>query len=219
MTVLERVEDPATVYGLGLAGAPVVWETSATAGVLPVRDWRADRVAGDEHLLARCTGPTLDVGCGPGRLAAALAGRGVPCLGIDLHPDAVALAVARGATAVVRDVFGAVPRPGAWQHLLLADGNIGIGGDPLRLLARCRSLLGQRGSLLVDLAPNGVGLRRGPVRLRLGGRCSGWFAWAWLDLASAARIAGAVGLTITDTWTAGGRRQAELVPTDRWPEP
>ena len=46
--------------------------------------WIADADAVDLRLLDRCAGPTLDLGCGPGRLAAALAGRGVPALGVDV---------------------------------------------------------------------------------------------------------------------------------------
>jgi len=216
MTILEQVDSPGTVYALGLAGASVVWETADDGGLLPIRDWRADRVPGDEDLLARCLGPTLDIGCGPGRLAAALAGQDVPCLGIDVHPRAVDQARRRGATALVRDVFAAIPRAGSWQHVLLADGNIGIGGDPLRLLARCRTLLAADGTVLLDLAPDGVGLRRGSVRLRAGDRRSDWFSWAWLDLAGARAVAAATGLELVGSWTGGGRQQAELAVSNCW---
>src|SRR5437588_12022446 len=50
--------------------------------VMPVARWRAEPDAADELLLARCLGPTLDIGCGPGRLTAALTSRGVPALGL-----------------------------------------------------------------------------------------------------------------------------------------
>ncbi|WP_326639669.1 hypothetical protein OG884_33865 [Streptosporangium sp. NBC_01755] len=48
-------------------------------------------IEGDEHILARCGGPTLDVGSGPGRLTVALTRMGVPVLGIDVTPLAVNL--------------------------------------------------------------------------------------------------------------------------------
>jgi len=35
---------------------------------VPVDMWRGPLLAADESVLARCVGPTLDVGCGPGRM-------------------------------------------------------------------------------------------------------------------------------------------------------
>ena len=40
---------------------------------LPVHRWRRDADPDDLELLAHCEGHTLDLGCGPGRLTAALA--------------------------------------------------------------------------------------------------------------------------------------------------
>lgn len=40
-------------------------------------------------------GPIVDLGCGPGHIAAFLAGRGLPAIGVDLSPAMVALARAR----------------------------------------------------------------------------------------------------------------------------
>ena len=54
--------------------------------------WCRDTLPGDAALLEPCAGPTLDIGCGPGRLAAALALSGTPALGIDVSPAAVRLA-------------------------------------------------------------------------------------------------------------------------------
>ncbi|MDI5941832.1 methyltransferase domain-containing protein, partial [Micromonospora sp. DH15] len=74
--------------------------------------WCRDATAGDSALLARCTGPTLDVGCGPGRLTGALIAAGRPALGIDISATAVRLARGRGAVALQRDVFDPVPGTG-----------------------------------------------------------------------------------------------------------
>ena len=64
---------------------------------LPMTRW-ADRAdAGDAALLAHCRGPTLDIGCGPGRLSAApRRARRHVVLGIDVVPEAVAQTRARG---------------------------------------------------------------------------------------------------------------------------
>jgi hypothetical protein len=56
----------------------------------------------------------------------------------------------RGATAIHGDVFQPLPGEGLWRHILLADGNIGIGGDPDTLLARTRQLLAPGGTALIE---------------------------------------------------------------------
>ena len=40
----------------------------------------------------------------------------------------------RGGAALRRDVFAPLPGEGRWYTALLADGNVGIGGDPVALL-------------------------------------------------------------------------------------
>ena len=121
---------------------------------LPVERWRGQPSEADETLLQRCTGPTLDVGCGPGRLVAALTRRGVPALGIDIAPAAVRSAQLSGAIALRRSVFGRVPGSGRWPFALLADGNLGIGGDPAGLLRRVAALVRVPvGVVLVEVDP------------------------------------------------------------------
>lgn len=126
--------------------------------------WRGDADADDAWLLDRCTGPTLDLGCGPGRLVTALAVRGVPALGVDSSFVARALCRRRGTAMVCRDVFRPLPDEGAWAHVLLADGNIGIGGDPVRLLARTAALLAPGGTALVEAGPEPCELWSGSIR-------------------------------------------------------
>ncbi len=139
------------VYEAGLRaaerGTATGWRVryaDGSATDLPLAAWTVGERPGDRSLLARCAGPTLDLGCGPGRLTALLAARGVPALGVDLAPHAVALCRDRGGTALRRDLFGRLPGEGRWRHLLLADGNVGIGGDPAALLRRCARLLHPR---------------------------------------------------------------------------
>jgi SAM-dependent methyltransferase len=194
------------LYEQALAGlaAPEVERADGTARPLLARQWLT-AVPGDDALLGRCTGPTLDVGAGPGRLTVALAERGVPALGIDITPYAVALARSIGALALQRDVFGALPGAGRWATVLLADGNIGIGGDPVALLRRCRDLLGADGCVVAEVSAPGSGLRREQVRLRTANGPGPWFPWAWVGADEAAATAAAAGLAAVASWTEAGR--------------
>jgi SAM-dependent methyltransferase len=209
--------DPLDLYAEGLDGSAVyLRHADGRRELLPTRRWTAGLQPGDESLLARCIGPTLDIGCGPGRLVRALGERGGSALGIDVSSTALALARATGAPVLQRDVFGDVPRIGRWSRLLLADGNIGIGGDPVRLLARCRTLLSPRGLVLAELsgaapvppataAPAAAGPRRS-VRLEsTSGQVSAWFPWAVVDLGEVRRAAVAAGLRVVAVWQEAGR--------------
>ena len=75
---------------------------------------RAEAFSGEGEL-ADCRGATLDPGCGPGRLTAALAGRGVPTLGIDAAAAAVAWTIERGGRALRRDIFEPPPGGGSME--------------------------------------------------------------------------------------------------------
>lgn len=172
--------------------------------------WIAEADPVDLRLLARCTGPTLDLGCGPGRLVAALAGRGIPALGVDQSVRAVELARARGAAAICRDLFSPLPGEGRWSAALLVDGNIGIGGDPVRLLRRVAGLLTRQGVALVEVADQDVD-RRGVARLRLAdGSWSRPFQWAELGLPTLATLAPRAGWGVTEHWRDAGRTFAAL---------
>lgn len=170
--------------------------------------WSRDDLPGDDTLLARCDGPTLDVGCGPGRLAGALARGGCPALGIDISETAVRLARRRGATALRRDVFDRVPGEGRWHHLLLADGNIGIGGDPARLLLRCRTLLAPGGRLHVEAAAPETTGWSGTAVVEDGSR----LPWACVPVDDLATLAAATAMRLLGTWTEADRWFATLAP-------
>ncbi len=49
-------------------------------------------------------------------------------------------------------MFDPVPGEGQWHWALLADGSIGIGGDPVRLLRRVAELVGPGGRALVEVS-------------------------------------------------------------------
>jgi SAM-dependent methyltransferase len=152
------------LYEHALAGRarPEIEHADGSRKPLPVDGWLSES-PGDKSILDRCEGPTLDIGSGPGRLTVALAERGIPALGIDITPYAVDLARSSGALVMQRDVFDRVPGTGRWTTVLLADGNIGIGGDPAALLRRVAELLAPQGRALVELEPLAAAPRAGPA--------------------------------------------------------
>ncbi|MCO8274049.1 class I SAM-dependent methyltransferase [Actinoplanes sp. TRM 88003] len=211
MTALAVFDAAFERAGAGSPGTLTVHHDSGAEHHLDAAAWCRGRLPGDDSLLDRCHGPVLDIGCGPGRLTYALNRRGHPALGIDISAAAVRLARARGATALLRDVFGPLPGEGRWRHLLLADGNIGIGGDPVRLLRRCRELLGPGGRVHVELAPPGTRSWSGPARITAGGPAAGEpFRWAVLAVSDLSVPAAAAGLRVAHTWTEAGRWFATL---------
>ncbi|MGO2644166.1 class I SAM-dependent methyltransferase [Brevibacterium aurantiacum] len=186
---------PLDALNAAMAGhACDVVRADGTATRLNVQQWTSAPDATDHALfLDRCMGPTLDVGCGAGRLTGALTARGQKALGIDISLVAVKLAQERGAVAVHMNVFADVPDEGCWQNALLADGNVGIGGDPVRLLRRIRQLVRPDGSVLVEVDAPGPGLVRESVRLRVQGQLTGAFNWSQVDAEAIADVAAAAG--------------------------
>lgn len=177
-----------------------------TAAPLAVGRWCGSPADGDETLLQRCAGATLDLGCGPGRLTAAVAWRGLPVLGVDVSATAIRLARERGVTAIHRSVFQRLPGEGRWQTALLADGNIGIGGDPVRLLRRVRSLLCAGGTVLCELAAPRSATRKVRVRIECpAGIQSREFGWAHVSARDIAGLAATAGLSELESWEQGGR--------------
>lgn len=188
---------------------------------LEVERWCAEADDIDLEVLGRCEGSVLDVGCGPGRLVAALAARGRPVLGIDVSAEAVAHTVRRlgrplsgrsrlpgGGAALRRSVFEPLPGEGRWDTALLMDGNIGIGGDPRALLDRLAQLLLPGGMLIAETAPVDIDERVSVQVVDIPGGPDGTgspFPWARLGTPALLRHARRAGWQAVDQWSAGGR--------------
>ena len=195
-----------TLFAYALQGHPV-----AVVGLddepreLPMGDWTRPADDDDLAMLALCSGPTIDIGCGPGRLTAALAHRGDVALGIDVVHEAVDQTLERGGSALRRDVFDDLPGEGRWETALLADGNVGIGGDPVALLRRVRELLDPRGRVVVEVEGPGVPHKTVWANLQSQGTTSRPFRWSVVGLDDVHRIASEVGLAVLATHVFGGR--------------
>src|SRR5205823_4583719 len=150
---------------------------------LEVERWCGGTDAADRSALRRCKGGVLDIGCGPGRLVAALAAQGRRALGIDVSEAAVARTAAIGGTA------------------LLLDGNIGIGGDPRALLLRTAELLAPRGTLIVETTAADVD-ERVEVQVDGGsGAAGGFFPWARVGTPALLRYAAEAGWAPAEQWS------------------
>lgn len=181
---------------------------------VPVRRWRRTADTADRALLDHCAGSVLDIGCGPGRMSEELACTGFVVLGIDLVAEAVAQARERGVCALRRDVFCPLPGEGRWDTALLADGNIGIGGDPTALLARIAELLAPHGRAVVELDPPGSGNRSHQLRLASRWGTSRPFRWSVVGAEAIAGPATSAGLAVAETHAYDHRWWAVL--TRRW---
>lgn len=181
---------------------------------LPLSSWTRVDDAGDSAVLAECVGPTLDIGCGPGRMSQRLTERGHQVLGIDVVPEAVSQARRRGVVALRRDVFGPLPGEGLWATALLADGNVGIGGDPAALLTRVHDVLHPGGRVVVDLAGPGIGVETRTVSLETRSHQSRPFAWAVVGTDAIDVLARAAGFGVVavrcheDRWYAVLRKES-----------
>ena len=218
MSATLQTTAPLQLYGQALQGR---MRTAAAGGVrlrfkggsalpLPIDRYLGLADRGDLELLGGVGGPVLDVGCGPGRHLRALSARGVSALGVDLSPAAVALAQAGGGRAVVGDVFGELPGVGSWQTALLLDGNVGIGGNPERLLARVRDLLAGGGIVLAEVEAPGAAGGAQRARIETDEEASAWFPWGRLSASEVGAVAVAAGLSAERVWTSAGRWFARL---------
>jgi len=190
--------------------APSVVLRADAGDLLPLEParWHGDPTPIEEDLVAGMSPPVLDVGCGPGRVLLALGRLGIPALGVDTAPGAVGLARRRGLAALHRSVFDRLPGEGRWGTVVLLDGNIGIGGDAVRLLHRCADLLAPGGAIVAEIEPPGCGWRTCLARLERDGEQGPWFHWALVGADAIGPVASAAGLGGCDVWSAGG--------TDRW---
>ncbi|WP_232665620.1 class I SAM-dependent methyltransferase [Pseudonocardia sp. TRM90224] len=202
-----------TAFDAALAGCGArLRRSDGSETALAVHRWGGDAGGEDGWLLDRCAGSVIDLGCGPGRLVAALRERGLPAMGVDVSVVAQQACRRRGVPMLRRDLFSVLPGEGRWQHVLLADGNIGIGGDPGRLLRRAAGLLRAGGTVLVETAELPERFWRGTARVLSGAGGETAVPWAEVGSAALTRLAGAAGLRAVARHT-GARAFVELVAT------
>jgi SAM-dependent methyltransferase len=142
--------------------------------------WRRGLSPVDLWLDSQCRGRVLEVGCGPGRLISAVGPLG---LGVDSSPLAVAEVHARGGRAVCQSIFEPLPDESRYGTLIVADGSVGIGGDPIRLFVRLGQLLSPSGTAWVEFEEPNTTTRIDRIRIRSPrGDTSAWFDWSVISI-------------------------------------
>ena len=177
---------------------------------LEVDRWLNDADAVDLRILERVCGPVLDVGCGPGRHVEALTRREIQVLGMDLTPDFVAAARGSQRPVILHSVFDPVPGGAKWNWVLMLDGSIGIGGDPVALLRRVGCLLASGGQGLVETEPPEQRSERLTMVIQSETSRDSWFDWATVSASDVARVARAAHFGLADHWEDSGRWFAQL---------
>lgn len=182
---------------------------------LPVNRWLGTSATAsdsefDRRVAGKCFGPTVDLGCGPGRLVHRLSANGIAALGVDHSDQAVAMTRAQGGAAIRRSMFDRLPGEGRWRHVLLLDGNIGIGGDPARVTKRAAELIAPGGSIIIELDSDVDGLRRGAARVETRTSHGEWFPWARVGIGYASTLAHSAGLPFRNE-TVCGRDVLEII--------
>ncbi|MET0822178.1 MAG: class I SAM-dependent methyltransferase [Aeromicrobium sp.] len=207
--------DAVSAYDAAFAGKSTqVVDQGGRSEPFDVEMWSSEPDWVDRELfIDPCDAETIDIGCGPGRLVGALSARRIFAMGIDVSEEAVRQTRVRGALALRQDVFASIPGEGRWTYALLADGNLGIGGDPARLLARVGEVLVPGGRVIAEVAGHGTGLVRERRRLRVDGRLSVPFEWAVVGLDAIAGVAAAAGMHVVSTQSVGARHTATMVRT------
>ncbi|HEX6026873.1 MAG TPA: hypothetical protein VFZ00_33050, partial [Solirubrobacter sp.] len=109
----------------------------------------------------------------------------------------------RGADAIIGSLWADVP--GRGRTILLLDGNIGIGGNPVALLRRAGELLAPGGAIVVETDPPGAPTRRVRIRIEAAECVSDWFRWARVGVDGVGEVARRAGFDVVSTASIGNR--------------
>lgn len=179
----------------------------------------------ERRALGHVAGPALDLGCGAGRVALRLQEEGIPVLGVDRSPGALAVARRRGVRATHLGEVRAGNLPdGEFRTAVLLGNNLGIAGDLQAtedLLRSLRERLGREGRVVfstcdpVGLSAGGLALyprrrqREGRymgefrIRIEYRGLTGPWFGLVFFDRRTLERSGRASGWRVAAVYPCG----------------
>lgn len=190
----------------------------------PTRERKAMRLA---------RGRILDVGCGAGRHALHLKGRGRDVVGIDRSPLAVRVCRERGLDHAKIASITRIPRGlGTFDTILMMGNNFGLFGNPRRarwLLRRFRGITGASGRIIAEtLDPHAtdnvfhlryqkLNRRRGRmsgqirIRLRYLSYIGSWFDYLFVSRREMLDIVRETGWRVVDFIDSGGPQYVAII--------
>ncbi len=122
----------------------------------------------------------------------------------------------RGGTAIRRDLFAPLPAEGSWEQILLTDGNIGIGGNPVRTLRRAADLLAHGGIVIVEIDPPATAFCYELLRWETEQHLGHWFPWSRMGSGALGVIAHAAGFIVNHVVEIHDRVIAVLTAARLW---
>ena len=183
---------------------------------LPVRSWLGGQ-AGDEKfdraVVGLCDGPTIDLGCGPGRLVAHLLSAGCRRWAWTSRPPPShwpAVAAHPPCTAMCSNRCRA---PADGTRCCWPTATSAWAATLWRVLQRAGELLRRGGRCVAEFDSVITGVEAGWVRLESSRTIGPWFRWASVGIDCAARLADDVGLALTGVHPIGRRVVASLAVT------
>ena len=108
-----------------------------------------------------------------------------------------------------------MPAEGSWEQILLTDGNIGIGGNPVRTLRRAADLLAHGGIVIVEIDPPATAFCYEMLRWETEQHLGHWFPWSRMGAGALGEIAHAAGFAVTHVVDIHDRVIAVLTAADR----
>lgn len=147
------------------------WSRNADAWTRTVRDGGIEsrRLATDaaivQAVLERNPGRVLDVGCGEGWLARALAAHGIAVVGVDVSPELVEAARREGGgefhATPYADLVADPSRAGSGYDVVVCNFSL-LDEEPVALLSALRTLLRPDGALLIQTVHPWTAAGEGP---------------------------------------------------------
>ncbi len=166
---------------------------------LPVRSWLGGRNADerfDHAVVGLCNGPTIDWVAALDVWWRTWSSAECPRSGSTSRPPPSSWRAAAAPRPCAATCSNRCRGPAGGTTVLLADGNVGLGGDPRRICGGPANCCVSGGRCVAEFDSAIDGIDTGWVRLESSRTIGPWFRWASVGIDCAARLADDVGLAV-----------------------